>query len=769
MGGGGEGYFTNYPKHVFLILTCEFCERFSYYGMKAILVLFMTNALHFSDDTATAIYHSFNVVCYFTPIFGAMVSDGWLGKYKTILYVSIIYGIGNIIMTLSAIPINGEYSVWLPFVGLTLIAIGTGGIKPCVSAFGGDQFTPEQQRQKDSFFSLFYMAINIGSLLSTIITPIIRSNVFCFGSSCYALAFGIPAALMIISIFVFAPGYRWYTMIPPGDNILGRMFGCTWVGMKGKFSCSSNKVKREHWLDYAVEDYGETFVADMKDVMRVLWLFLPLPIFWALFDQQGSRWTLQATQMNGEFGGFVMQPDMMQVFNPLFVVTVVPLLESVIYPCLDKIHIPNSPLQRMGWGMIFAGTAFLLAGFLQIGIDYSAAKPAGKSEAQVMFINSASCNYTVTSNGSSKSLSLGSGEGSSYEYITMNATAANLTFTMTSTDSRCKTFNVTKELTEETGYELYITTNGTDLWHTQEKERLTQTEDQSSAFHFYNNMSSSIDIFLQSEKGQQGDVWLYNITQNNVSDWTVLVFAKFHMTVFHQGIDGNHTIDKAITSRNGAVYTVIVSGVAPIQEPDPVGLIQLTEVDVWTLNIFWQVPQYFIMTTGECLFSVTGLAFAYSQAPLTMKSILQAAWLLTVAIGNVVVIIVAETGGAMSQVAEFFLFSGLMYVTDVIFIIMALFYEYITPREIAEDEVKSRSNSKSSKSSQSADGDDIKSEKLGVDNKGMEISAKDVILDDDDDVKKKKPNGDVVELGAAEKDSSDDDGSNDDGGSTTAF
>lgn len=231
------GYFTNYPKHVFLILTNEFCERFSYYGMKAILVIFMTIALGFEDDTATAIYHAFNVVCYFTPLFGAMLADGWLGKFRTILYVSMVYGLGNIVMTLSAIPYGGDFIVWLPFIGLTLIALGTGGIKPCVSSFGGDQFNADQQRQKDSFFSLFYMSINVGSLLSTIITPIIRTQVYCFGQSCYAMAFGIPAALMITSIFIFAIGYRWYTKHPAGESILSKMFGCVWLGIKGKCCC----------------------------------------------------------------------------------------------------------------------------------------------------------------------------------------------------------------------------------------------------------------------------------------------------------------------------------------------------------------------------------------------------------------------------------------------------------------------------------------------------------------------------------------------------
>jgi dipeptide/tripeptide permease len=682
--GKGTGYFTNYPKHVFLILTNEFCERFSYYGMKAILVLFLTNALNFADDTATAIYHAFNVVCYFMPIFGAMISDGWLGKFRTILYVSMIYGLGNIVMTLSAIPFDGDFLVWLPFIGLTLIALGTGGIKPCVSAFGGDQFTPDQQRQKSSFFSLFYMSINVGSLLSTILTPLIRSNVFCFGESCYAVAFGIPAALMITSVGIFAIGSPWYTKIPAGDNVLGRLFGCVWLGIKGKCCCccSSKQEKKDHWLDYGDDKYGKQFVADVKDLMRVLWLFLPLPVFWALFDQQGSRWTLQATQMNGDFGSFVMQPDMVQVCNPLFVVILVPILESMIYPCLDKLHIPNTPLQRMVWGMLFAAIAFLLAGFLQIAVDDSAPKVAGDMESQVFFLNNAPCNVSIRSPDQKvPDISLVPLSDSGYQYVSLaDSTTKNLTFTVTP-DGCGQPFNLTETYEERSGYTIFV---GSTLAATyrvkQDEARLSPTPQQSSQFRFLSDLANPVTIVLKANKGQQDDVPFFDVQPGNVTHYEELTFAKFHMTI-NDSLQSLEVKD-AIVSKNGPVYTVVLTG--NLTSPATLDIKLVTEIGPRTVNVFLQVPQYFVITLGECLFSVTGLSFAYSQAPPTMKSILTAFWLLNDAIGNVVVIIVAETGSAMSQMAEFFMFSGLMFVTTALFIVMTLFYEYVEPRDVRE-------------------------------------------------------------------------------------
>uniref|UniRef100_A0A8C6THS8 Solute carrier family 15 member 1 n=1 Tax=Neogobius melanostomus TaxID=47308 RepID=A0A8C6THS8_9GOBI len=175
------------PHQYFFIVVNEFCERFSYYGMRAVLVLYFTYFLNWDDDFATSIYHVFVALCYLTPILGAIVADSWLGKFKTIIYLSIVYALGQIAMAISAIhdltdkdrngsPDNMTLHVVLSMVGLFLIALGTGGIKPCVAAFGGDQFSNQQEKQRSTFFSVFYLCINGGSLLSTIITPILRGR-----------------------------------------------------------------------------------------------------------------------------------------------------------------------------------------------------------------------------------------------------------------------------------------------------------------------------------------------------------------------------------------------------------------------------------------------------------------------------------------------------------------------------------------------------------------------------------------------------------------
>jgi dipeptide/tripeptide permease len=130
--------FTQYPYAVWFIIGNEFCERFSFYGFKAILSLYMHQFLGFSEDNATAAVHAFIFLAYLTPIFGGWLSDSVLGKYWTIVSLSILYCLGQITISVTAIPgVTGTPPHWWgAFIGLILVGIGTGGIKPCVSSKG---------------------------------------------------------------------------------------------------------------------------------------------------------------------------------------------------------------------------------------------------------------------------------------------------------------------------------------------------------------------------------------------------------------------------------------------------------------------------------------------------------------------------------------------------------------------------------------------------------------------------------------------------------
>ncbi|XP_031639199.1 solute carrier family 15 member 2-like, partial [Contarinia nasturtii] len=359
-----------YPKRIFLIIGNEFCERFNFYGMRAILVFYMKYKLDFTESDAAVLFHTFVMLMYLTCILGAVLSDVWLGKFRTILYLSILYAAGSIIVSISAVPgivISPKMAL---YIGLTLIAFGGGGIKPCVSAFGGDQFKlPEQSTQMATYFSLFYFVFNAGSFISTLITPVLRADVHCFNENdCYSLAFGVPALLMILAILFFVSGRSSYTCVKTSsDNMLLKMLKCTWHAIVTK-QLERKTKPRKNLLDYSIEKYGAQLVDDIRAMVKICVLYLPFSFFWTLSYQPGSLWTFQASKMNGDLGFYTMKPDQMQMVESLMVLIFIPLYQTVVNPALAIIGI-RRPLQKLTFGGAMAVISFLLAAYVEHRID----------------------------------------------------------------------------------------------------------------------------------------------------------------------------------------------------------------------------------------------------------------------------------------------------------------------------------------------------------------------------------------------------------------
>ncbi|XP_071484620.1 solute carrier family 15 member 2-like [Diadema antillarum] len=670
---------SGFPKSVFFIVGTEFCERFSYYGMKAILVLYFTNILLLGDNTATAIYHSFNMLCYFSPIFGAMIADGWLGKYRTIVYIAQIYMIGNAVMCFTALPpqTTGSPELYGPMIGLILIGLGTGGIKPCVSAFGGDQFNADQERDIQRFFSIFYFSINCGSLLSTFLTPILRHDVQCFGNDCYTLAFGVPAALMAVAIIIFIIGRNSYRNTPPTGNVVGEVIKATAYAVKNRFQQRKSGEGRSHWMDWASDKYESGLIEDIKTLYHVLFIYLPLPFFWALFDQQGSRWTLQAEHMDGRLGSWQIKPDQMQALNPVFILLFIPLFEGGIYPLLDKCGVPKRPLQRMAAGMALAMLAFVCAGFLQLKIEGTEISLPGDEQAIVNVINSSPCPIDVQSKFYSGQLDIAeSTKGKTFAVGTYEMSfqpgcqgltpalpfSANLdergeeTVIVYSQSNQLKVIQVKGHL-EKPERGLGTVSLGYFIADDSLPTNLTVSLENSARSYKLNalifNVSSPIDVEPEQ----------YNIYALQVAD----------------GVNGTKEHLGQVDVWSGGIYRLFLQPANKTHQ-DEVLLAVHVEVEPNSVSMMLQIPQYMIMTCGEILFSITGLEFSYSQAPVSMKSCVQAAWLLTVAFGNLIVVIVAEVQLIGSQAIEFFMFAGLMAVVIFIFSIMAWCYVYVTPQ-----------------------------------------------------------------------------------------
>lgn len=149
---------------------------------------------------------------------------------------------------------------------------------------------------------------------------------------------------------------------------------------------------RQHWLDYAEDKFGRKLVNETKVLLKILVLYIPLPLFWALFDQQGSRWTLQATRMNGDIGFYNIKPDQMQTINPFLILVFIPLYDSVFYPLLARAGI-RRPLQKLTAGGVLASLSFLISGFVELALERTLPTLPSSGQAHLRLFNSLPCDY----------------------------------------------------------------------------------------------------------------------------------------------------------------------------------------------------------------------------------------------------------------------------------------------------------------------------------------------------------------------------------------
>ena len=317
------------PPGIPYIVANEAAERYSYYGMRAILVVFMTKYLMgssgeldlMSDEQAKTWFHVFVTAVYAFPILGAILADAFLGKYRTIMALSIVYCLGHL-----ALAVDDSRSGLA--IGLGLIAIGSGGIKPCVSAHVGDQFGPSNAVLLPKVFGWFFFSINVGALASILFAePLLHR----FGSS---VAFGVPGVLMAIATMVFWMGRDKFVHIPPG--------GVAFI--------------REVFSGEGLAALGKLFL-----------IYAFIAMFWALFDQQGSAWVLQAERMDRRFI-VDWDPSQAQWLNPALVLLFIPLFNRVVYPAFDRFW-PLTPLRKISLGLFLTVPAFLLPAWLEARLD----------------------------------------------------------------------------------------------------------------------------------------------------------------------------------------------------------------------------------------------------------------------------------------------------------------------------------------------------------------------------------------------------------------
>jgi len=389
------------PRQLPFIIGNEACERFSFYGMRNILVQFLITSLLLQEVTAPGreaeakhILHSFMIGVYFFPLLGGWLADRFFGKYNTILWFSLVYCAGHACLAL----FEGHRGGF--FLGLGLIALGAGGIKPLVASFMGDQFDQRNKHLAKVAFDAFYWIINFGSLFASLLIPLALKHL---GP---AWAFGIPGLLMFVATLVFWAGRHRYERMPlppkdphsfahvvrtallarvPGQgrpglvlaalSVLLALAGFAFIDTLGIVICLCLAmvlllagIGGGTWwqLERARGTHPDAAVDGVRSVLRVLVVFALATPFFSLFDQKASTWVLQGREMTMPAWFAASQ---MQAINPALVMILIPFNNLVLYPLLRRFGYEPTALRRMTAGIAFSGLAWVVVGGIQVLMD----------------------------------------------------------------------------------------------------------------------------------------------------------------------------------------------------------------------------------------------------------------------------------------------------------------------------------------------------------------------------------------------------------------
>lgn len=401
---GGTGKL---PRQIPFIVATEGCERFSFYGMRNILTPFLISTLLLflpepdRAGEAKHVFHTFVIGVYFFPLLGGWLADRYFGKYDTIFWLSLVYCAGHACLAIWDDNLNGFYF------GLFLIALGSGGIKPLISSFVGDQFDQTNKGKAKVVFDAFYWMINFGSFFASLLMPIFLKD---FGPS---IAFGIPGILMFIATMVFWSGRKKYVNVPPAPAdpnsftrvartaLLAAQPGQSRPGLTvaaiGAAGALASLAMIPQWgfvisactavvlllafggigtsmqLERARGAHPDEAVDGVRAVLRILIVFALTTPFWSLFDQKASTWIVQAQSMVPTVSAlgteFTILPAQMQALNPMMVMLLIPFNNLVLYPMLRKVGIEPTALRRMTAGIVFSALAWIVIGTLQVEMD----------------------------------------------------------------------------------------------------------------------------------------------------------------------------------------------------------------------------------------------------------------------------------------------------------------------------------------------------------------------------------------------------------------
>ena len=357
--------FLGHPKGLFICFATEMWERFSYYGMRALLILYLTKHWQFTDAASYLIYGAYTSLVYIMPVFGGMLADQILGSKKAVTYGAILLVFGHLGMTV-------ESSEQIFYLSLALIVSGVGFLKPNISTMVGALYT-EGDPRRDSGFTIFYMGINIGAFTATLLCGYLGEEVG------WAYGFGAAGIGMLLGLIIFLWGQKYLEGLaePPSEKYMTKVSGVSyenWAYISGVIMVLITwfLVQNSQLVGQLLGGFGAIFIGawllyalfkcapeerDRLIVVGILILFSL--IFWALFEQAGSSLNILTDRgVDRVIFGWEVPASMFQSLNAGFIFTIAPLF-ALLWIALAKRNMePSTPI-KFSIGIVLVGLGFL--------------------------------------------------------------------------------------------------------------------------------------------------------------------------------------------------------------------------------------------------------------------------------------------------------------------------------------------------------------------------------------------------------------------------
>jgi POT family proton-dependent oligopeptide transporter len=634
------GDSTQLPSGIPYIIGNEAAERFSFYGMKGILVVYMSTYMLTSDgspdlmgeEEARGVYHLFTGAAYFFPLLGAIIADAFWGKYRTILVLSLGYCIGHALIACGDFDLGTSVLPprhWL-FLGMVFIAIGSGGIKPCVSAHVGDQFGANNSHLISKTFGWFYFSINIGAALSMALAQPLLEN---YGAW---LAFGLPGVLMGLATFVFWMGRHHFVHIPPSG-----------------------------WTKFVQRTFNPEGRRALLNLAPIFLIFIP--VFWALFDQTGSSWVQQARMLDRHFLGIDWYESQIQIANPILILLLIPVFSYIVYPLAGRFF-KVTPLRKIGAGLFLTVVAFAIPALVETQITGGRVVPFrldGKNEMSTA--GHADAVHFHENNMIDGRLDEGA-------WISRPVSA--------SAEDAAPLAVVTIQLRERSQWHV----NRIQIHAAPKIDDFLSSAAQSWADNPGNEDEITGAEWFTSAGCRPRTIAVYH-APTRIGPWTKS--SEISMAIHDETVQLDLLsfeagfIQLRVMANHGGRYVAI----GEIEVFAEQGAVPEYQDNVATTGqrptIAWQLFAYLLLTAAEVMVSITALEFAYTQAPPALKSLVMGVYLLGVSLGNfftsgvnfVLDAFKNDDGTTMLEGAGYFLFfTALMLFAAIAFAFYARFY-----------------------------------------------------------------------------------------------